>query len=154
MTISKQQWAGIEASIKSGVRVSFNYQGSVIEVCKIQTDETHLAYIVTVDGDVLLGFRKPDDKGYQPLSAIFLRTKMVNPAARVARNIAKERGGKAFLRRKENRHLTEKTREVTETFFPTARTVVNHFRKIEGLTLVPSFPQMSEGGHVSVRDGV
>ncbi|WP_158780733.1 hypothetical protein [Pantoea sp. BAV 3049] len=154
MTIEKQRWAGIESAIKSGVRVAFDYQGSRVEVAKVQTDETHLAYLLTVDGDPLLGFRKPDDPGYQPLAAVLLRTKMVNPAARVARSIAKERGGKAFLRRKENRHLTEKTREITETFFPTAKTVVSHFRKIEGLTLVSPLTHIAEGNHVPVRDGL
>ncbi|MCX8957199.1 hypothetical protein EHW65_07925 [Erwinia psidii] len=143
MKITRQQWDAVELSIKSGAGASFDYQGQTIEVHQIQTDETRMAYIVTLDGNILWGFLKEGDPRFQPLTRIFLRKKMVNPYAKVARSIAKERGGKAFLRRKENRHYVEKTHEVTETYFPTARTVVNHFRRIEGLTLSPavSFPQ-------------
>lgn len=154
MSLSKQQWAGIESTIKSGTRVQFDYRGNTVEVAKIQTDETHLAYIVVVNGDALLGFYKEDHAKYQPLSAVFLRKRMVNSTARFARGIAKERGGKAWLKRQENRHYLERDHEVTDTFFPTAKTVVSHFRKIEGLALKSPLDALTEGDHVSVRDGL
>lgn len=135
MTINKQQWAGIENALKSGAPVRFQYQGHEIDVMKIRIAETKMAYVVAENECVLLGFVKEDHKDYNPLSKVFLRKKLINPYARMARQIAKERGGKAYLKRKENRYLTEKTKEVTDTFFPTARTVVTHFRKIEGLEL-------------------
>ncbi|MCX8962161.1 hypothetical protein EHW64_13720 [Erwinia psidii] len=143
MKITKQQWDVVEQSIKSGAGASFDYQGRKIEVHKIQTGETRMAYIITLDGDILWGYFREGNPSYQPLAEVFLRKKMVNPYAKVARDIAKEHGGKAYLRKKDNRYLTEKNHEVTETYFPTARTVVNHFRRIEGLTLRPavSFPQ-------------
>ncbi|ORM62003.1 hypothetical protein HA45_19420 [Pantoea rodasii] len=150
--ITKQQWSGIESTIKSGARVAFEYQGNKVEVAKIQTDETHLAYIVVNNGEPLVGFYKEGHERYQPLSAIFLRKKQVNTTAKIARSIAKERGGKAWLRRRENRHYLEKDHEVTETFFPSARTVVNQFRKIEGLTLSVPLEIFPEGGDVPVRD--
>ncbi|MGX5053141.1 hypothetical protein ACWKX9_05700 [Enterobacter asburiae] len=135
--INKEQWAGIENTLKSGVPVRFVYQGHEIEVMKISTCETKMAYVVTEGGHALVGFLKKDDKAYNPLSEVFLRKKLINPHARIARSIAKERGGKAYLKRKENRYMTEKTLEVSETFFPTARTVVTHFRKIKELELAP-----------------
>jgi hypothetical protein len=153
-TITKQQWSGIESTIKSGARVAFDYKGSNVEVAKIQTDETHLAYIIVINGEPLVGFYKEGHERYQPFSSIFLRKKLVNTTAKVARSIAKERGGKAWLKRKENRHYLEKDHEVTETFFPTAKTVVNHFRKIEGLTLLSPLESVAEGGYVPVRDGL
>lgn len=135
MVINKQQWSGIENALKAGAPVRFMYQGHEIDVMKISTCETRMAYVLAQDGHALTGFTKKEDKGYNPLSEIFLRKRLINPYARVAREIAKERGGKSYLKRKENRYLTEKTIEITDTFFPTARTVVTHFSKIEGLEL-------------------
>lgn len=135
MAITKLQWADIENTLKSGAPVRFLYEGHEIDVMKIHTSETKMAYIVAEGGHALVGFLKKDDKAYNPLSEVFLRKKLVNPHARLARSIAKERGGKAYLKRKENRYMTEKTLEVTETLFSTARTVVTHFRKIKGLEL-------------------
>lgn len=135
--MNKEQWAGIENTLKSGAPVRFLYQGHEIEVMKITVRETKMAYIVVEKGRALLGYLKKEDKAYNPLSEVFLRRKLINPHARIARSIAKERGGKAYLKRKENRYMTEKTMEVKETFFATARTVVTHFRKIKGLELAP-----------------
>lgn len=135
MAINKQQWAGIESALKSGAPVRFMYQGHKIDVMKISTCETKMAYVLTQDGHALIGFLKKEDKGYNPLSEIFLRKRLINPYVRVARSIAQERGGKAYLKRKENRYLTEKSIEIIDTFFPTAKTVVAHFRKIKGLEL-------------------
>lgn len=144
MAITKQQWAGIENTLKSGAPVRFLYQGHEIEVMKITIRETKMAYIVAENGHVMVGFLEKEGKGYNPLAEVFLRKKLINPHARIARSIAKERGGKAYLKRKENRYMTEKTLEVTDTFFSTARTVVTHFRKIKGLELAP-------GGFVSAN---
>lgn len=135
MAINKSQWVGIENALKSGAPVRFRYQGHEIDVMKINTSETRMAYLVAAGGHALMGFLKKDDKAYNPLSEVFLRKKLINPHARLARSIAKERGGKTYLKRKENRHLTEKSREVTDTLFPTAKTVVAHFRKIKELEL-------------------
>jgi len=150
MAITKPQWTGIENTLKSGAPVRFLYQGHEIEVMKITVSETKMAYVVAEGGHALVGFQKKDDKAYNPLSEVFLRKKLINPHARIARSIAKERGGKAYLKRKENRYMTEKTLEVTDTFFPTARTVVTHFRKIKGLELsANSIPFLNSvaGGH-------
>lgn len=150
MAIAKPQWTGIENTLKSGAPVRFLYQGHEIEVMKITVRETKMAYIVAEGGHALVGFLKKDEKAYNPLSEVFLRKKLINPHARIARSIAKERGGKAYLKRKENRYMTEKTLEVTDTFFPTARTVVTHFRKIQGLELAPGgfvSADVVKGGH-------
>ncbi|MGK0600100.1 hypothetical protein [Yokenella regensburgei] len=133
--INKEQWTGIENTLKSGAPVRFLYQGHEIDVMKISTCETKMAYVLAQDGHALTGFLKKDDEQYNPLSEIFLRKRLINPYARLARSIAKERGGKSYLRRKENRYLTEKSIEIIDTFFPTARTVVTHFKKIKGLEL-------------------
>ncbi|MXP48704.1 hypothetical protein FD733_02225 [Pantoea sp. Eser] len=154
MTISKQRWSVIEETIKSGVTVRFDYQCNLVSVHKIHTDETHMAYIVAINEIPLFGFAKKGHKCYEPLAAVFLCKRLVNTTARVAREIAKERGGKAWLKRKENRHYSEKDVEVTDTFFPTAKTVVNHFRKIEGLTLRSPSELVTEVQGVSVRDEV
>ncbi|EHM48881.1 hypothetical protein [Hafnia alvei] len=135
MAITKNQWDNIENTLKTGIPVRFLYQGHEINVIKIHTSETKMAYIVAEGGHALVGFLKKNDKAYNPLSEVFLRKKLINPHALVARSIAKERGGKAYLKRKENRYLTEKSKEVIDTFFPTARTVIMHFRKIKGLEL-------------------
>lgn len=154
MCVSKQQWCGIETAIKKGAIVRFGYQGSTVSVHKIQTDETHLAYFIAVNEKPLIGCLTSDHKDYQPLAAVFLRKRQVNTTARIARSIAKERGGKRWLSRKENHHYLEKDLEVTDIFFPTARTVISHFRKIEGLTLQSPMDSLTEGGYVSVRDGL
>ncbi len=67
---------------------------------KITVRETKMAYVVAEGGHALVGFLKKDDKAYNPLSEVFLRKKLINPHARIARSIAKERGGKAYLKRK------------------------------------------------------
>jgi len=135
MAITKNQWDNIENTLKTGIPVRFLYQGHEINVIKIHTRETRMAYVLTLDGRALVGFLNKEHKDYNPLSEIFLRKRSINPYARVARSIAKERGGKAYLKRKENRYLTEKSIDVIDTFFPTARTVIMHFRKIKGLEL-------------------
>lgn len=135
MAINKMQWVGIENALKFGAQVRFLYQGHEIDVLKIKTSETKMAYIVSEGDHALLGFLKKEDNSYNPLTEVFLRKRLINPHARLARSISKERGGKAYLKRKENRYMTEKTLEVTETFFSTARAVVTHFRKINGLEL-------------------
>lgn len=149
MAIDKHQWAGIESALKSGAPVRFLYQGHEIEVMKITVRETRMAYVLTQNGHALTGFLNKEHKDYNPLSEIFLRKRLINPYARVASSIAKERGGKSYLKRKENRYLTEKSIEVIDTFFPTAKTVVAHFRKIKELELSPdSFVSLhaAEGG--------
>lgn len=135
-TITKHQWVGIEDHLKTGRAVNFKYQGADITVRKMQVSETKLAYIIQVNDKALLGFLKEGHHDYQPLSAVFLRKRIINPYASTVRKIAAKRGGKAYLKRKENSWMTERSVEVTDTFFPTARTVVSHFRKIEGLELV------------------
>ncbi|MFV0262019.1 MAG: hypothetical protein ACK5JN_06210 [Kluyvera sp.] len=135
--ITKPQWKGIEETLKSGIRVKFKYQGKEVEVAKYPTSETRMQYVVIVDNSPLLGFAKNDSVHYNPLQDVFLRKRTVNPYASAVRRISKERGGKALPKRKENRWMTEERLDVVDTFFPTARTVVTHFRKIEGLELVP-----------------
>lgn len=135
MPLNKQQWDSVENTLKSGEPVRFLYQGHEIEVMKITVRETRMAYVLTQNGHALTGFLKKDSEQYNPLSEIFLRKRLINPYARIARSIAKKRGGKSYLKRKENRYLTEKSIEVIDTFFPTAKTVVTHFRKIKELEL-------------------
>ncbi|MGQ3662050.1 hypothetical protein [Citrobacter braakii] len=135
-TITKPQWTGIEDRLKTGRAVNFKYQGADITVRKMQVSETKLAYIILVNDKALVGFLEEGHHDYQPLSAVFLRKRIINPYTSTVRKIAAKRGGKALLKRKENRWMTERSMEVTDTFFPTARTVVSHFRKIEGLELV------------------
>lgn len=135
MAINKKQSVGIESVLKSVAPVRFMYQGHEVDVMKIRTSETKMAYILVHKECVLLGFLKEHHKDYNSLSDIFLRKKLVYPYAHMARKITRERGGKSFLKRRENRYLTEKTVEVTDIFFPTARIVVMHFRKIKGLDL-------------------
>jgi len=150
MKINKQQWAGIESALKSGAPVSFLYLGHEIKVMKITVSETRMAYVLTQNGHALTGFLNKEHKDYNPLSEVFLRKRLINPYARVARSIAKERGGKSYLKRKENRYLTERSIEVIDTFFPTAKTVVAHFRKIKELELATgTFVSLNSatGGH-------
>lgn len=134
MAINKDEWTNIEHSLKRGRPVSFTYQNHAITVYKIPVNETKLAYVVGADGKLLLGDHH-DDKTKQLLSTVFLRRKQVNPNSRLVAEINRKRGGKSFLKRKENRYLLESRVEITELMYPTARTVVTHFRKIDGLQL-------------------
>lgn len=135
-TPMRQQWHGVERTLKSGMRVQFKYDGHPVEVRKVAIGETKLAYVVIVNGCPLLGFPKEGEKNYSPLANILLRKRIINPHAAAVRRISAKRGGKSFLKQKENRWLTESKVEVTETFFPTAKMVVAHFRKIKGLEIV------------------
>ncbi|MGL5798733.1 MAG: hypothetical protein ACRCYN_01455 [Plesiomonas sp.] len=139
MAINKQEWAEIERTIKCGFSVNFTYQQHAITVFKIQLNETKMVYVVGADGRLLCG-GDTDDKAKQLLTTLFLRRKQINPHARLVAEINRKRGGKSFLKRKENRYLLESRVEVTELTFPTARTVVTHFRKIAGLELASPLP--------------
>ncbi|MGT3827033.1 hypothetical protein ACUUMB_15035 [Enterobacter kobei] len=137
MKISKQQWSGIEETLKSGLLVKFTYQGQKVGVRKMAISETKLAYVVFAGDVPLMGCFKEGESRYHPLSTVFLRKRTINPHASTVRRLSAQRGGKTFLKRKDYRYLTEERIEVTDSFFPTARTVVSHFRKIEGLEVIP-----------------
>lgn len=141
-TILKPQWDGIERTLRAGMVVRFKYNGDLIEVRKVAVSETKLAYVVSVDGCPLLGFREEDEPGYNPLASVFLRKRIFNPYAATIRRVSAKRGGKALLKRKENCWMLESKVEVTDTFFPTAKTIVSHFRKIKGLEIASPLSDM------------
>ncbi|MBN3900773.1 hypothetical protein H3H12_00710 [Serratia marcescens] len=134
MTINKAQWAAVEASLKAGARIHFAHQGNTIYVNRALVTETKLVYVVYINNEMPRYWLSEGDEGYEPLVTVYCRKVTYNPHQRAINKIKKMRGGKSYLKRKENAYMHE-TIVRYEAFFPSARSAVCHFKKIEGLTI-------------------
>lgn len=137
MPISKKQWDETQERLKlSFCPVKFRLPtGEVISVHKEFISENRTALIVWIDGQRSTGWGWPDMNTFLPVVKLVWHRKTFKPAASIVRRIAKEKGGKSYLKRKENAHLQE-VKEYWTAFFDTAAPLVCQFRKIEGLELV------------------
>ncbi|ECF0259008.1 hypothetical protein K2652_002316 [Salmonella enterica subsp. enterica serovar Agbeni] len=147
MAISKEQWSGIQRTL-SIQYCSLKFRmptGEELHVMKSFVAENRLALIVWIDGKHCVGWGWPDNQLYRPIVRQVWRRKTFRPGARLARQLSKQKGGKALLRRKEFQDLND-VREYWVHDFSTAASLVRQFKKIEGLELIE--PSLT-GGEVS-----
>ncbi|EPI9148620.1 hypothetical protein ACTBUY_001957 [Salmonella enterica subsp. enterica] len=137
MAITKEQWRETQERLAiSFMPVKFRLPtGEVISVHKEFISENRTALIVWIDGQRSAGWGWPDVNTFRPVVKSVWRRKTFKPGASIVRRIAKEKGGKAYLKRKENAHLQE-VKEHWTAFFDTAASLVRQFRKIEWLELI------------------
>jgi hypothetical protein len=132
---TKEQWQGLENSLKSGRPISFKHNDFKIKIVRARISETKLAYAVFLNDEIPRCWLKEGDEGFKEKELIYCRKSMFKPYAKYIREVSKERGGKSWLKRKENAYLHE-TRERYYPYFSTAKSVISHFRKLEGITLI------------------
>ncbi|MGA5655240.1 hypothetical protein [Rahnella contaminans] len=138
MTISKAHWAGIGTKLKEWLSaVEFTLNGQSIKMYKHFIAENKTGILVFIDGVQNQGWGMPDHESFNPLVKQIWRKKTYRPGASFARKMSKQKGGKAWLKRKENAYLFE-VKEYYLPYFDTAAAVVRQYKKIEGLELVDS----------------
>ncbi|EPG7298494.1 TPA: hypothetical protein ACXPD2_000162 [Klebsiella pneumoniae] len=137
MAISKEQWAAIVGLLSGMYRdVKFRLPtGEEIRVNKMFIAENKAALIVWVDGVRNEGWGWPEGSNFRPVVKQIWRRKTYRPGARLARQLSKQKGGKALLRRKAFRDLND-AKEYWVCYFNTAASLVCQFKKIDGLELV------------------
>jgi hypothetical protein len=135
MTINKAQWATVEASLKAGARIRLSHQGNTVVINRALVTETKLAYVVYINGEIPRYWLSESDEGYEPLVTVYCRKVTYNPYQKIISEIKKERGGKSYLKRKENAYMHE-AKVRYEAYFPSAKSAVCHFKKMEGMTII------------------
>lgn len=148
MTISKEQWAGIQNTLSDLYsRVEFKLpSGEIIAVYKAMVSENKLALTVWIDDTRSEAWGWPTHKGFRPITKQVWRRKTYKPGASIIRRASQTRDGKRWLKRKENAYLHEVV-EYWVCYFTTAASLVRQFRKIEGLELVTRVSEvMSNAG--------
>lgn len=132
---TKEQWQGLENSLKSGRPASFKHEGFSIKIVRARISETKLAYAVFLNDEMPSFWLKKGDKGFDEKELMYCRKTTFKPYAKIIREVSKERGGKSYLKRKENAYLHE-VRERYYPYFTSAKSVISHFRKLDGIALV------------------
>ncbi|HCJ0148064.1 TPA: hypothetical protein NQG57_000989 [Salmonella enterica subsp. enterica serovar Infantis] len=137
MAITKEQWRETQERLaKSFMPVEFRLpSGEVITAHKGFVAENRTALIIWIDGERSEVWGWPDSNLYRPLVKEVWRRKTRKPGASLIRHMAKKKGGKAWLKRKENAFVHE-VKEYWVCTFDTAASLVRQFRKIEGLELI------------------
>lgn len=145
MAITKEQWSETQKRLaRSFMPVKFSLPtGEVITVHKEFISENRTALIVWIDGKRSTGWGLPTMEAFRPLVKDVWHRKTHKPGASSVRRISAMKGGKAFLKRKENQHLHEVV-EYWECWFPTAAALVRQYSKIEGIELVEGESNASE----------
>lgn len=138
MAISKEQWHGIQnelTELYNSVKFRLS-SGEVITVNKLFVTENKTALVVWINGERSPVWGWPHRDEFRPIVKQVWRRRTHQPGAKQVRKISAMKGGKTWLKRKENAHLF-KVYEYWEGRFITASSLVRQFRKIEGLELVP-----------------
>ncbi|HBA1402913.1 hypothetical protein [Citrobacter koseri] len=137
MTISKEQWNGIQNTLcRMYSEVTFRMpSGEEIAVNKSFIAENKMALIVWVNGERSTAWGLPTHEQFRPLVKHVWRRQTRRPGASVIRKISKMKGGKRWLKQKENAHLYDVV-EYWVCYFNSAASLVRQYRKIEGLELV------------------
>lgn len=136
MLISKEQWNGIANTLKSGLyrQIDFRLDGFNISVRLARIGECELGYCVCVNGEMPTVW-SADAENFLPVYRKVLRRVVTKTYAKGIAKMKKERGGKAFLKAKENAWV-HATQESFRPWFVSVKSLVGQFRKIEGLELV------------------
>lgn len=139
--ISAEQWNGIANKLKSHVHssVKFRLNGHDVMVILARVKECELAYVVTVDGNMPIHWL-PESDGFLPVSKKVCRHSIVKPYASTINKIKKERGGKTYLKSKDAAWV-HATSERWIPWFKSVKSLVNQYKKIEGLELVSPLSQ-------------
>jgi len=131
--ITKEQWSRIQAVLRDFSAVHFTFEGRKIMVKLSRIAECELAYVVTVDGQMVTAWLE-GMAGFDPLSKVLFRKVISAKHTKLINKLKKERGGRAFLRAKDNAWLNEKSVKYVP-WFTSAKAVVSHYSKVEGLEL-------------------
>lgn len=138
MTISKEQWNGIQNTL-GGIysEVAFRMPtGEEITVNKRFITENKTALIVWINGERCPAWGVPSmPEQFRPLVKQVWRRQTHRPGASTIRKVSKMKGGKKWLKQKENAHLFDVI-EYWVCHFNTASSLVRQYRKIDGLELV------------------
>ncbi|HGA8628029.1 TPA: hypothetical protein ACITOM_000097 [Salmonella enterica subsp. enterica serovar Mississippi] len=137
MTISKEQWSGIQNTLGDLYsQVKFKMpSGEVIRVMKSFVSENKTALIVWIDDTRCDAWGWKSHNEYRPVTEFVWRRKTYRPGASIIRRASKTRDGQWWLKRKENAYVHEVV-EYRVCYFNTAASLVRQYRKIEGLELV------------------
>lgn len=143
-TITKEQWQGIANTLKSGLYrwVEFRLDGHEIRVYLARIAECELAYCVYINGEMPRAWAADSD-GFLPIYRKVLRRVVTKPYAKGIAKMKKDRGGRAFLKAKENAWVHE-TRESWRPWFVSVKSLVCQFSKIKGLELVTPLSEVME----------
>lgn len=138
MAISKEQWIGIQGTLTTLYNsVKFRLpSGEVLTVNKCFVSENKTRLVVWIDGVHSTVWGWPHHDEFRPVVKQIWRRRTHQPGAKQVRKISAMKGGKAWLKRKENADLF-KVYEYWDGYYATAASLVRQFRKIEGLELVP-----------------
>ncbi|WP_368890454.1 hypothetical protein [Morganella morganii] len=134
MSITKEQWAGIEESLKSHyVRIKFFHHGTYIQVTRVSTGEGKTELAVYLDGVICVGWGFPDGEHFNPLCELFWhqRNKSYYTPKQIKdceKALGKRQAKKTFP--KLHQKLTYYT-----PYFSKASVLVRQFRRIDGLTV-------------------
>ena len=137
MTISKEQWNGIQNTL-SGLYGEVKFRmpsGEDITVNKRLIAENKMALIVWINGERSDAWGLKSHDEYRSVTELVWRRKTYRPGASIIRRASKTRDGQRWLKRKENAYVHEVV-EYRVCYFNTAASLVRQFSKIEGLELV------------------
>lgn len=137
MSVTKEQWAAVKETLKGlYFDVKFRLQtGEEITVNKRFIAENKMALVVWIDGERNPGWGFQNLDTFRPVVKQVWHRKTFRPAAKEVRRISALKGGKAYLKRKENQYL-HKVVEYWECTFSTAAALVRQFSKIDSIELV------------------
>ncbi|MGQ3663269.1 hypothetical protein [Citrobacter braakii] len=137
MAISKEQWSGIQSTLASTLGcVKFRLpSGEAVTVNKAFISENKTGLVVWIDDVRSEAWGWPPHDEFRPITKQIWRRKTHQPGAKQVRKISAMKGGKTWLKRKENAYLFE-VHEYWVGYFTTAASLVRQFRKIEGLELI------------------
>ncbi|HEA0252731.1 TPA: hypothetical protein RU600_002451 [Salmonella enterica] len=148
MPISKEQWDGIQNTL-SGLYGEVEFRmpsGEDITVNKRFIAENKMALIVWVNGERSTAWGLPTHEQFRPLVKHVWRRQTRRPGASAIRKISKMKGGKRWLKQKENAHLYDVV-EYWVCYFNSATSLVRQYRKIDGLELLtPLSEVMKDAG--------
>ncbi|MEM8145630.1 hypothetical protein Q4R42_16860 [Morganella morganii subsp. sibonii] len=136
MSITKEQWAGIEESLKAHyVVIKFQYQDTEIAVTRVSVSEGRTKLAVYFNGKISAAWGISDSEYFNPLCELFWskRTKSLYSPAQIK---ALE---KAYGKRAVKREIPDLYTKYTyyRPHFDKASVLVRQFRRIKGLTVEP-----------------
>ncbi|HCT7706589.1 TPA: hypothetical protein OT801_000583 [Morganella morganii] len=136
MSITKEQWAGIEESLKAHyVVIKFQYQDTEIAVTRVSVSEGRTKLAVYFNGKIGGAWGLPDSENFNPLCKLFWhkRTKSLYTPGQI-KDLEKAYGKRAV-----KREIPDLYTKYTyyRPHFAKASVLVRQFRRIKGLTVEP-----------------
>lgn len=134
MSITKEQWAEIEASLKSHyVHIKFCHHGTDIEVTRVSAGEGKTELAVYLDGKIGGGWGFPDSEHFNPLCELFWHQR--NKSYYTPKQI--KVWEKALGKRGAKKTLPKLHQKLTYymPYFSKASVLVRQFKRVDGLTV-------------------